>query len=118
MTDADRRNAATARLEALETDHDSVPAFQESDEEFVLDDSDEGTHSFHAEEALPDRLCFQWVLCCSDEPHLGKSRGKRRGKLNRTRKTRGMLADKQKGPKSFAVLLEEVVHTCAECTSH
>ncbi|KAL3144050.1 hypothetical protein ABBQ32_003850 [Trebouxia sp. C0010 RCD-2024] len=38
---------------------------------------------------------------------LGKSRGKKRGKLIRTRKTRGMLADKQKGPKSFAVMLEE-----------
>ena len=44
-------------------------------------------------------------MCCTDE---GKSRGKKRGKLTRTRKTRGMLADKQKGPKSFAVMLEEV----------
>ncbi|KAL3150049.1 hypothetical protein ABBQ38_013399 [Trebouxia sp. C0009 RCD-2024] len=83
VTDADRRNAATARLEALETDHDTAPTFQDSDDEFVLEDSDE------------------------DEPQLGKSRGKKRGKLIRTRKTRGMLADKQKGPKSFAVMLEE-----------
>ena len=42
VTDADRRNAANARLEALETDHDAAPAFQDSDEEFVLEDSDEG----------------------------------------------------------------------------
>lgn len=48
------------------------------------------------------------ALCCSDEPQLGKSRGKKRSKLTRTRKTRGMLADQQKGPKSFAAMLEEV----------
>jgi len=36
VTDADRRNAANARLEALETDHDAAPTFQDSDEEFVL----------------------------------------------------------------------------------
>ena len=43
VTDADRRNAANARLEALETDHDTAPTFQDSDEEFVLEDSDEGS---------------------------------------------------------------------------
>ena len=43
VTDADRRIAANARLEALETDHDTVPTFQDSDEEFVLEDSDEGS---------------------------------------------------------------------------
>lgn len=43
VTDADRRNAATARLEALETDHDTAPTFQDSDEEFVLEDSDDGS---------------------------------------------------------------------------
>lgn len=43
VTDADRRNAANARLEALETDHDIAPTFQDSDEEFVLEDSDEGS---------------------------------------------------------------------------
>ena len=43
VTDADRRNAATARLEALETDHDTAPTFQDSDDEFVLEDSDEGS---------------------------------------------------------------------------
>jgi len=42
VTDADRRNAAHARLEALETDHDAAPTFQDSDEEFVLSESDEG----------------------------------------------------------------------------
>lgn len=42
VTDADRRNAANARLEALETDHDAAPTFQDSDEEFVLSESDEG----------------------------------------------------------------------------
>ena len=42
VTDADRRNAANARLEALETDHDAAPTFQESDEEFLLSESDEG----------------------------------------------------------------------------
>lgn len=83
VTDADRRSAVNARLEALETDHDAAPTFQDSDEEFQLDDSDE------------------------EEPELGRSRGKKKGKLTRTRKTRGMLADKQKGPKSFAVMLEE-----------
>lgn len=45
VTDADRRNAATARLEALETDHDTAPTFQDSDDEFVLEDSDEGSIS-------------------------------------------------------------------------
>lgn len=43
ITDVDRRNAASARLEALETDHDTAPTFQDSDEEFVLEDSDEGS---------------------------------------------------------------------------
>lgn len=42
VTDADRRNAANARLEALETDHDAAPTFQDSDEEFLLSESDEG----------------------------------------------------------------------------
>ena len=42
VTDADRRNAANARLEALETDHDAAPTFQDSDEEFVLSESDKG----------------------------------------------------------------------------
>lgn len=45
VTDADRRNAANARLEALETDHDTAPTFQDSDEEFVLQDSEEGSKS-------------------------------------------------------------------------
>lgn len=43
VTDADRRSAANARLEALETDHDTAPTFQDSDEEFVLEDSDDGS---------------------------------------------------------------------------
>ena len=43
ITDVDLRNAASARLEALETDHDTAPTFQDSDEEFVLEDSDEGS---------------------------------------------------------------------------
>ena len=42
VTDADRRSAANARLEALETDHDAAPTFQDSDEEFVLSESDKG----------------------------------------------------------------------------
>ena len=42
VTDADRRNAASARLEALETDHHNAPTFHDSDEEFVLEESDEG----------------------------------------------------------------------------
>ena len=42
VSDVDRRNAANARLEALETDHDAAPTFQDSDEEFVLSGSDEG----------------------------------------------------------------------------
>ena len=43
VTASERRSAASARLEALETDHDAGPAVQDSDDEFVLDDSDEGT---------------------------------------------------------------------------
>lgn len=50
----------------------------------------------------------------AEEPELGRSRGKKKGKLTRTRKTRGMLADKQKGPKSFAVMLEEVTGVSEE----
>ncbi len=45
VTDTDRRNAANARLEALETDHEAAPTFQDSDEEFVLSESDEGVAS-------------------------------------------------------------------------
>ena len=48
VTDADRRIAANARLEALQTDHDTGPTFQDSDEEFVLEDSDEGIVSTYS----------------------------------------------------------------------
>ena len=64
---------------------------------------------------LPSDESFLSSMCCSDEPQLGKSRGKKRGKLTRARKTRGMVADKQKGPKSFTVMLEEVKVACAAC---
>lgn len=57
VTDADRRNAATARLEALETDHDTAPTFQDSDDEFVLEDSDEGSTS-----GWPCSRCFLFQL--------------------------------------------------------
>lgn len=112
VTDTDRRNAANARLEALETDHDAAPIFQDSDEEFVLSESEEGelpVHDAHARFASRDSRAVQALV--AEEPQLGKSRGKRKGKLTRTRKTRGMLADKQKGPKSFAVMLEEVYYS-------
>lgn len=42
VTASERRSAATARLEALETDHDAGPTLQDSDDEFVLEESDEG----------------------------------------------------------------------------
>lgn len=57
VTDTDRRNAANARLEALETDHDAAPIFQDSDEEFVLSESEEGElplHDAHARFASRD----------------------------------------------------------------
>ena len=107
VTDADRRNAATARLEALETDHDNAPAFHDSDEEFVLEESDEGNRASCSLREARD-ICFDCTICYADEPQLGKSRGRKRSKLTRTRKTRGMLADQHKGPKSFAAMLEEV----------
>ena len=49
-------------------------------------------------------------LLLAEELQLGKSKARRKSK-SRSRKTRGMLADEQKGPKSFAVMLEEVKHT-------
>lgn len=42
VSDSEKRSAAHARLEALETDHDAGPALQDSDDEFMLDDSEEG----------------------------------------------------------------------------
>lgn len=56
VTDADRRSAVNARLEALETDHDAAPTFQDSDEEFQLDDSDEGLL------VVCEANCYQWIL--------------------------------------------------------
>lgn len=54
VTASERRSAATARLEALETDHDAGPTLQDSDEEFVLEDSDEGEHRY------PDYTYTTW----------------------------------------------------------
>ena len=45
VSDIERRSAAHARLEALEADHDAGPALQDSDDEFVLEDSEEGTQA-------------------------------------------------------------------------
>lgn len=42
VTASERRSAASARIEALETDHDAGPAVYDSDDEFVLEDSDDG----------------------------------------------------------------------------
>lgn len=105
VTASERRSAATARLEALETDHAAGPALQDSDDEFVLEESDEGKQQAGFVDA---QTAVMTCLLFIDELQLGKSSRKRKGKAPRSRKTRGMLADERKGPKSFAVLLEEV----------
>jgi hypothetical protein len=73
----------------LENDHTTAGEVAEgSDEEYVAGDSE-------ADE----------VVGFAAKLHQGK--GKLR-KVNGKRKTRGMLAERQKGPRTFAAILEEV----------
>ncbi|GAB4814222.1 hypothetical protein N2152v2_001268 [Parachlorella kessleri] len=82
--------ALAARLEALENDNQAEDPFaaDSGDEEFILrDDSDEG----------------------DDEHGSGRKRKKKAGVAvgGGMRKTRGMLAEKSKGPKTFKDWLDE-----------
>lgn len=79
-SDADRRNAANARLEALETDHDTAPTFQDSDEEFVLEDSDEGSTGSRHSECFSTRLAFRAE--CAAQMNLSWERAVVRNEAN------------------------------------
>ncbi|KAK9862394.1 hypothetical protein WJX84_009268 [Apatococcus fuscideae] len=81
---AERQQAATARLDRLEDDQDAAEILgQQSDDEFRLEDSDEGP-----------------------QPGEGRKRKKGAKRPGAKRKTRGQLAE-QRGPKSFATMLDE-----------
>ncbi|KAK9816298.1 hypothetical protein WJX74_002342 [Apatococcus lobatus] len=81
---AERQQAASARLDRLEDDQDAGEALGHlSDDEFRLDDSDEGAQI--------------------GEGRKRKKGGKRPGVK---RKTRGQLAE-HRGPKAFSTLLDE-----------
>eukprot|EP00891_Asterochloris_glomerata_P002697 jgi/Astpho2/2697/Aster-00884 len=86
LSDADKQQAASARLQALELD-EPIGALQEdiSDDEFLAEGTDE------------------------EDEDMGKKKGKRRRNSGPKRKTRGAAAERRNPvARTFEALLDEV----------